>query len=98
MSRPTTNEETLSGAGLLRWASGESVQVRFEYAIDRRNRVWHGVATREDAGAPLVPAAGPAELETETGQRAAISYYQRTRDGRHEIVFTGRGAPPGEES
>lgn len=93
-----SNDETMSGSGLLHWADGKSVSVRYQYAIDRRNRVWHGKATRADAEEPLAPAAGPAELETEIGQRAAISYYQRTRDGRHEIVFTGRGAPPGEES
>lgn len=95
-----TNEETLSGSGLLRWAGGEAVPVRYQYSIDRRNRVWHGLATRVDAGgsdAPLVPAAGPAEFETESGERAAVSYYQRKRDGRNEIVFTGRGAPPGEQ-
>lgn len=96
-----TNEETLSGSGLLRWAGGEVVPVRYQYSIDRRNRVWHGLATRladDGSDAPLVPAAGPAEFETEAGQRAAISYYQRQRDGRIEIVFTGRGAPPGEET
>lgn len=95
-----TNEEALSGSGLFRWPGGETVLVRYQYEIDRRNRVWHGVATRVDTGAsdaPLAPVAGPAEFENESGHRAAISYYQRKRDGRNEIVFTGRGAPPGEQ-
>lgn len=70
--------------------------VRYEYQIDRHNRVWHGTAVRTDDGGALTPPGGPALLETEGQVQSPVNYYQRTTPDGIVIVFTGRGAPPGE--
>jgi hypothetical protein len=89
--------ETYCGEGRLLTVDGREIAaVHYEYRIDRRNRVWSGTATRVDAG-PLPIAAGPALLETDLGERAAIHFRHRHEvAGQAIIVFTGRGAPPGE--
>lgn len=74
----------------------EPTPVRYAYEIDRHNRVWRGTASRADVAEPLTPPAGPAYLETDAGARAPINYYHRTTPDGPVIVFTGRGAPPGE--
>jgi hypothetical protein len=89
--------ETFHGAGRLLSVSGEEIApVRYEYRIDRRNRVWSGTAVRMDVGGPLPVAAGPGLLETDRGERAPIHFRHRREGDEHIIVFTGRGAPPGE--
>lgn len=89
--------ETHRGPGRILTKGGELLAaVRYEYEIDRRNRVWRGTAMREDGAEPLMPAAGPAAFETAEGQRAEINYYQRQTPRGLIIIFTGRGAPPGE--
>jgi hypothetical protein len=88
--------ETYQGNGRLLTVDGtEIAAVQYEYRIDRRNRVWSGTATPIEA--PLPVAAGPALLETDRGERAAIHFRHRPDvEGQTIVVFTGRGAPPGE--
>ncbi|MDI3341291.1 MAG: hypothetical protein QJR03_12250 [Sphaerobacter sp.] len=89
--------ERHSGTGRLLDADGaELARVQYDYQIDRHNRVWHGVAVRIDGVDGLVQAAGPATLEVASGAQAPVSYYQRRTPEGVTIVFTGRGAPPGE--
>lgn len=89
--------ETFHGNGRLLSVNGELIApVSYEYRIDRRNRVWSGTAVRTDVSGPLPAAAGPGLLETEHGERAPVHFRHRLEAGEHVIVFTGRGAPPGE--
>lgn len=89
--------DSYAGQGRLLTLGEEPLaSVRYEYQIDRTNRVWHGTATRTDGGGPLPIPAGPALLETEAGRRAPVHYYHRPSLDTTLIVFTGRGAPPGE--
>lgn len=89
--------ESHSGVGRLLAPDGsELAAVRYEYQIDRHNRVWHGTAVRLDGVDGLEQAAGPATLEVERGAQAPVNFYQRRTPDGVTIVFTGRGAPPGE--
>ncbi|HEU4792185.1 MAG TPA: hypothetical protein VFS96_00870 [Nitrolancea sp.] len=90
--------ETFHGVGRLLAVTGEEIApIRYEYRIDRKNRVWSGTAVRTDISGPLPVAAGPGQLETDRGERAPVHFrHRRDGDGNVIIVFTGRGAPPGE--
>ena len=90
--------ETFHGVGRLLAVTGEEIApIRYEYRIDRKNRVWSGTAVRTDISGPLPVAAVPGQLETDRGERAPVHFRHR-RDGDDNviIVLTGRGAPPGE--
>jgi len=89
--------ESHSGVGRLLAPDGtELAAVRYTYEIDRRNRVWRGTATRLDGEGALAQPAGPATLEIEGGAQAPVHYFQRHTPDGTTIVFTCRGAPPGE--
>lgn len=90
--------ETFHGAGRLLTVTGEEIApIRYEYRIDRRNRVWSGTAVRTDVSGPLPIAAGPGLLETDRDERAPVHFRHRHDEGgKVIIVLTGRGAPPGE--
>jgi hypothetical protein len=85
------------GRGRLLSLNGDvQAEVDYEYQIDRTHRVWRGTARPVECAEPLSLVAGPAELETESGGRAPVHLYHRPGDDGPVIVFTGRGAPPGE--
>ena len=89
--------EISRGRGRLLASSGELLgTIDYEYQIDRTHRVWKGTAVRVDSAERLAVPAGPAELETEHGQRAPVHFYHRAGSEPVTIAFTGRGAPPGE--
>lgn len=90
--------DTIHGDGRLLSVTGDEIApVRYEYRIDRRNRVWSGTAIRTDVSGPLPVAAGPGLLETDRGDRAPVHFRHRYDAGDTVIiVLTGRGAPPGE--
>jgi hypothetical protein len=89
--------ETFTGRGRLLTLGGQELApVDYEYQIDRTHRVWKGVARRIDSPERLATVAGPAQLEVSTGDTGPVHFYHRNGDAGVEIVFTGRGAPPGE--
>jgi hypothetical protein len=94
----TVQVETFKGRGrLLNLDGQELAPVDYEYQIDRTHRVWKGIARRSDLPDERMEVrAGPALLEVSSGERGPVHFYHHNGEKGIEIVFTGRGAPPGE--